>query len=124
MANFAAVNKAIKKAYPTLDIQAVRCKGYVFFDGNDGFDKIGSIYSHPTSTTTETMIRFCLREINQATVALDDEWQEFEHAGQRWSFDSDQLARWDEAEGHFEFLAFHGLAEPTVESLIHSIDQL
>lgn len=70
MANFAAVNKAIKKAFPTLDIQAVRCKGYVYFDGDNGFDKIPSIYSHPTSTTTETMIRLCLNEI---THAIDDE---------------------------------------------------
>nr|WP_192963440.1 hypothetical protein [Pseudomonas fluorescens]CEK42274.1 hypothetical protein PQBR57_0321 [Pseudomonas fluorescens SBW25] len=69
MANFTAVNKAIKKAWPTLDIQAVRCKGYVYFDGEDGFDKIGSIYSHPTSTATETMIRFCFRQIKQA---IDD----------------------------------------------------
>ena len=66
MANFAAVNKAIKKAFPTLDIQAVRCKDYVYFDGDNGFDKIGSIYTHPTSTTTETMIRLCINEINRA----------------------------------------------------------
>ena len=67
MANFAAVNKAIKKTFPTLDIQAVRFKGYVYFDGDDGFDKINSIYSHPTSTSTDTMIRLCLNEINKAT---------------------------------------------------------
>jgi hypothetical protein len=67
MANFAAVNKAIKEAFPALDIQAVRCKGYVYFDGDDGFDKLRSIYSHPTSTSTETMIRLCLIEINRAT---------------------------------------------------------
>ncbi|MGX8249047.1 hypothetical protein [Escherichia coli] len=65
MANFAAVNKAIKKAFPTLDIEAVRCNGYVYFDGDDGFDRIQSIYSHPTSTTTETMIRLCIRQINE-----------------------------------------------------------
>lgn len=65
MANFTKVNKAIKKAHPTLDIQAVRCKGYVYFDGDDGFDKIRSIYSHPTSTSTDTMVRFCLNEIDE-----------------------------------------------------------
>lgn len=64
MANFKLVNKAIKEAYPNLDIQAVRCKGYVYFDGKDGFDEISSIYSHPTSTTTETMIQLCLSEID------------------------------------------------------------
>lgn len=66
MANFAAVNAAIKAAFPTLDIQAIRCKGYVFFDGNNGFDNIESVYSHPTSTTTDTMIRLCLIKINEA----------------------------------------------------------
>ncbi|WOF81750.1 hypothetical protein P5704_028255 (plasmid) [Pseudomonas sp. FeN3W] len=70
MANFAAVNKAIKNAYPTLDIQAVRGKGYVYFDGDDGFDKFKSIYSHPTSTTTDTMIRLCLNEISRV---IEDE---------------------------------------------------
>ena len=66
MANFTAVNKAIKNTFPTLDIKAVRCKGYVYFDGEDGFDKIESIYSHPIGTSTDTMIRFCFRQITQA----------------------------------------------------------
>ncbi|EKP0311709.1 hypothetical protein ACTG16_23380 [Aeromonas sp. 23P] len=65
MANFAAVNKAIKKAFPTLDIIAVRCNGYVYFDGDDGFSKIQSIYLHPTSTTTDTMISLCISQINR-----------------------------------------------------------
>lgn len=66
MANFATVNKAIKNAFPNLDIQAVRGKGYVYFDGDDGFDKIKSVYTHPTSTTTDTMVRLCVNEINRA----------------------------------------------------------
>ena len=70
MANFTAVNKAIKKAFPSLDIQVVRCKGYVFFDGDNGFDKIESIYTHPTGPTTDTMIRLCINAINRA---IEDE---------------------------------------------------
>ncbi|HDS1721605.1 hypothetical protein NPS53_08845 [Pseudomonas putida] len=66
MANFKDVNKAIKKAFPALDIQAVRGNGYVFFDGDNGFDVVESVYSHPTGTSTETMIRLCLRNINDA----------------------------------------------------------
>lgn len=66
MANFTAVNKAIKKAFPNLDIQAVRGNGYVYFDGDNGFDRVESIYSHPIGTSTETMIRFCIRNINEA----------------------------------------------------------
>lgn len=66
MANFRSVNKAIKEAYPNLDIKAIRGEGYVYFDGEDGFDQVASIYTHPTSTTTEAMIRFCMYEINKA----------------------------------------------------------
>ncbi|MBY8968787.1 hypothetical protein J1G33_00110 [Pseudomonas sp. P867] len=70
MANFAAVNKAIKKAFPTLDIQAIRCKGYVFFGGNDGFDKIESIYSHPTSTSRNFNMDLDARRINEQKIII------------------------------------------------------
>lgn len=63
MANFKEVNKAVKLAFPKLDIEVVRGNGYVYFDGNDGFDKIDSIYTHPTSTSTETLIRLVLEDI-------------------------------------------------------------
>ena len=60
MANFAAVNKALKAAYPLLDIEAVRGQGYVYFGGNDGFDKIDSIFVHPTCTSTEDLTRLVI----------------------------------------------------------------
>jgi hypothetical protein len=63
MANFAAVNKSLKAAYPMLDIEAVRGQGYVYFDGKDGFDKVGSICVHPTSTSTSDMTRFAVEEV-------------------------------------------------------------
>ena len=63
MANFAAVNKALKAAYPLLDIEAVRGDGYVYFGGDDGFDKINSIFVHPTSTSTEDMIRLVIEAV-------------------------------------------------------------
>ena len=66
MANLAAVNKEIKKAFPSLDIEAVRGKGDVYFDGSEGFDKIKSIYTHPTRTATDIMIRLCINEINRS----------------------------------------------------------
>lgn len=66
MANFAAVNKALKAAYPTLDIKAVRGEGYVYFDGDQVFDNVESIYSHPTSTPTDDMIRMCIENIEEA----------------------------------------------------------
>lgn len=66
MANFKEVNKQIKKAYPHLDILAVRGDGYVYFDGDDGFDKIPSIYTNPPSTGTQTLIKMCLSRIEYA----------------------------------------------------------
>jgi hypothetical protein len=60
MANFAAVNKALKAAYPALDIEVVRGQGYVYFGGNDGFDKIDSIFVHPTCTSTEDLTRLVI----------------------------------------------------------------
>jgi hypothetical protein len=66
MANFRLLNKAIKEGYPTLDIEAVRGEGYVYFAGNDGFDKIDSIMAHPVSTSTEDMIWMAIDEIEAA----------------------------------------------------------
>ena len=63
MANMQQVNKAIKAKYPTLDIQVIRGNGYVYFDGNDGFDKLDSIYVNPVSTSTEDLIQFVFEEI-------------------------------------------------------------
>jgi hypothetical protein len=64
MANFAAVNKALKSAYPALDIEVVRGEGYVYFDGDDGFDKIDSIFVHPTSTSTADLTRFVIESVS------------------------------------------------------------
>jgi hypothetical protein len=64
MANFAAVNKALKTAYPALDIEVVRGEGYVYFDGDDGFDKIDSIFVHPTSTSTADLTRFVIESVS------------------------------------------------------------
>lgn len=66
MADMKKVNKAIQDAFPELNIEAVRGKGYVYFDGTDGFDRLESIYSNPVSTPTESMIRMCLENIRAA----------------------------------------------------------
>lgn len=63
MANFKEVNKAVKAAFPHLDIEVVRGQGYVYYCGEDGFDKINSLYANPTSTTTASMIRMVLADI-------------------------------------------------------------
>jgi len=63
MANFSAVNKALKAAYPALDIEAVRGQGYVYFGGNDGFDKIDSIFVHPTCISTEDLTRLVIEAV-------------------------------------------------------------
>jgi hypothetical protein len=63
MANFKQVNKSVKKEFPDLHIEVVRGDGYVYFDGMDAFDRIDSIMTHPTSTTTEDLARLCIEEI-------------------------------------------------------------
>ncbi len=68
MAKFREVNKAIKLMFPSLDIEAVKGNGYVYFDGKDGFDKIESLYgANPATTDTETMIRLVLEQITDYT---------------------------------------------------------
>jgi hypothetical protein len=52
-----------------------------------------------------------------------DSWAYFSHNGQRWTFDADQLALWDDEEEDYHFHSYHGLAEPNVESLIKLIDE-
>ena len=47
-----------------------------------------------------------------------DGWTEFSHKGKRWAFDSDQLALYD----HYH--SFHGLTDPTEESVIAYIESL
>lgn len=49
-------------------------------------------------------------------------WIEFSHAGKRWSFDDDQLAAWDEEEGDFHFYDYHGLVNPTIETVTRFIE--
>jgi len=49
---------------------------------------------------------------------------EFTHGGKRWSFDTDELAEWEEEEEEFHFRVNHGLADPTIESVSRFIDQL
>ena len=64
MANMVSVNTALRAAYPALDIEAVRGSGYVYFDGDDGFGKIDSIFAHPSSTSTPDMIRLVIDAVS------------------------------------------------------------
>lgn len=72
MANFLAVNKALKKAFPDLNIKAVRGAGYVYFDGNDGFDKVSSIYVNPTSINTAEMIQLVIEAVSYQQEQTDE----------------------------------------------------
>lgn len=63
MANMMAVNRAIRRQFPDLDIEAVRGDGYVYFAGDDGHDVVASIYAHPPVTPTADMIRMCVESI-------------------------------------------------------------
>lgn len=63
MANMREVNQYIKTNYPGYHIQVVRGDGYVYFDGDDGFDKIPSIMVHAPSLTTSDLTEIVLEEI-------------------------------------------------------------
>ena len=66
MANMRIVNQYIKTNFPTLKIEAVRGDGYVYFDGDDGFDKVESIYVNAPSISTSDLVVLCLENIQEA----------------------------------------------------------
>lgn len=66
MANMAHVNQYIKANWPELDIKAIRGDGYVYFDGDDGFDKVESIYVHAPSLSTNDLVDLCMEQIQEA----------------------------------------------------------
>lgn len=45
------INRSLKATFPTKDIEAVAGNGYIYFDGDDGFDKIPSLYIDPKSVS-------------------------------------------------------------------------
>lgn len=47
---------------------------------------------------------------------------EISHKGIGWLYSADELAIWDGEEGYFEFYAFHGLTQPTTETVIAFIE--
>ncbi|UBM27851.1 hypothetical protein K8374_25435 (plasmid) [Pseudomonas sp. p1(2021b)] len=55
--------------------------------------------------------------VSPSEIQEDDGWTEFSYGGKRWSFDSDQLAQWDEELKYFDFLDYHLLINPTIESV-------
>lgn len=66
MANMTQVNQYIKANFPELDIKAVRGDGYVYFDGDDGFDKVESIYVHAPSISTIDLVDLCMEQIQDS----------------------------------------------------------
>lgn len=70
MANFKHVNQYIKTNYPNYDITAVRGDGYVYFEGDDGFNKVESIYgADPVATSTSDMVDIVLQQIQDYLLA-------------------------------------------------------
>lgn len=66
MANMRIVNRYVKTNFPTLKIEAVRGDGYVYFDGEDGFDKVESLMVCSTSVSTETLVDMVMEQIQDA----------------------------------------------------------
>jgi len=65
MANMRHVNQYIKTNFPDLRVEAVRGEGYVYFDGEDGFDKIESIYVNPVSISTDDLIEIIMETLDE-----------------------------------------------------------
>jgi hypothetical protein len=65
MANMRHVNQHIKSNFPDLKVEAVRGEGYVYFDGEDGFDKIESIYVNPVSISTDDLIEIIMETLDE-----------------------------------------------------------
>jgi hypothetical protein len=64
MANFREVNKAIKKLHPTEKLEVVRGEGYFYIvPEGDYADWPQSIYSNPTTTSTQDAIRLAEESI-------------------------------------------------------------
>lgn len=71
MANMTHVNQYIKVNFPELDIKAVRGDGYVYFDGDDGFDKVESLMVSSTSVDTDTLVDMVIEQIQDACLGED-----------------------------------------------------
>ena len=71
MANMTHVNQYIKANFPELDIKAVRGDGYVYFDGDDGFDKVESLMVSSTSVDTDTLVDMVIEQIQDACLGED-----------------------------------------------------
>ena len=65
MANMRIVNQYIKTNFPDLEVEAVRGEGYVYFDGEDGFDKIESIYVNPVSISTDDLMEIIMETLDE-----------------------------------------------------------
>jgi hypothetical protein len=65
MANMRHVNQYIKTNFPDLKVEAVRGEGYVYFDGEDGFDKIESIYVNPVSISTDVLVGIIMETLDE-----------------------------------------------------------
>ena len=71
MANMRHVNQYIKTNFPTLQIEAVRGDGYVYFDGEDGFDKVESLMVCSTSVSTDDLVCMVMEQIQDAYLGED-----------------------------------------------------
>lgn len=70
MANMKHVNQYIKANWSELDIEAVRGDGYVYFDGDDGFDKVESIYVNVPSISTRDLVDLCMENIQDSVIGV------------------------------------------------------
>jgi hypothetical protein len=65
-----------------------------------------------------------LISVNGEHHELIQDWKQFLHNGNRWTFGESELAEWDEEEKEFHFHSYHGLSNPSVKSVIEYLDGL
>lgn len=57
------INKSLKATFPTKDIEAVAGNGCIYFDGDDGFDQIPSIYRDPKSVDASLRMAIVINHV-------------------------------------------------------------
>lgn len=59
------INRSLKATFPTKDIEAVAGDGYIYFNGDDGFDQIPSLYVDPKSVSAALGVALVITQVRE-----------------------------------------------------------
>ena len=102
-------------------VPALRRRGFIVERTHHGYAIKGRAVAISTPTVQGEPV---MPDANALDGLQNEVQQEFDHAGQRWSFNGDELAVLDEEEGCFHSVAYHRLTNPTVGSVTAFIDSM